>query len=605
MNISKILKEAAPQIVRIDRSIRFVWQADRRLAAAQFALLVVQGVLPLASLYLMKLIVDAVTYAVSTPGDPGALTRVFIWIGLAALVALATAGFQLVESLIKESQALAVSDYMYRIIHDKSVSVDLAYYENPQYFDTLHRAQQEGPYRPLQIINGLTRLGQNSISLAAVVGLLVSFHWIAALVLFVAAIPGLLVKTKYSGRVFQWQRDRTQTERQAGYFNWILTGYDHAKEMRLFRLGKLFAERFNDLRRTLRLEKIDITKRRSVSDFAAQVFATLCVFTIFGVIGFRTVKGEITLGDMVMYFQAFHRGLGFFRDMLGGLADLYENNLFLSNLYEFLDIKPSIREPSTPVSFPVPMKKGIVFDGVVFCYPSVQKNTLEGISLTVPPGTVAALVGDNGSGKTTLIKLLCRLYDPTSGKITIDGIDIRSFGIAALRRQVSVIFQDYVRYHLTARENIWFGNVDLPAESQRIDAAARSAGAQDLIARLPNGYDTVLGKWFDDGEELSIGEWQKIALARAFMGDSQIIVLDEPTSNLDVKTEHAVFERFKALLDGRTAILISHRFSTVRMADCIYLLENGRIIESGSHDELMRFGGKYAQMFEKQARYYK
>lgn len=591
--------------LRLDRAVRFVWRASPGWTIASTALLVVQGVLPLLALYMMKLIVDGVTSAVTAPDKIAAFQHVAMLIGLAAAIALLNAVCQLAESLVKEAQSLTVSDYMYKILHAKSISVDLAYYENPQYFDTLHRAQQEGPYRPLQITNGLFRLGRSSISLVAILGLLFSFHWIVALILFVAAIPGVMVKIKYSGRIFNWQRSRTQTERKAGYFNLMLTGDAHAKELRLFRLGDLFIQRFSRLRKLLRREKIDISRKRSVADFIAQACATLAVFSAFGLIAYRTVHGVITLGGMVMYFQAFQRGLGFLREMLGGLADLYENNLFISNLYEFLDIEPKIKEPVRPLPFPKPIQKGICFDHVYFQYPFGKRKVLEDISFSIPPGDVIALVGENGSGKTTLIKLLCRLYDPLEGKITFDDIDLREFKTDSLRKELSIIFQDYVHYHLTARENIWLGNAALSPEDDKIKEAAHYAGADEMLARLPKGYETVLGKWFEEGEQLSIGEWQKIALARAFLGKSQVIVLDEPTSSLDVNTEYEIFKRFKQLLEGRSAILISHRFSTVRMADRILVLEDGRIKENGSHQELINLGGTYAKMFEKQAQHYR
>ncbi|MEW5910567.1 MAG: ABC transporter ATP-binding protein [Thermodesulfobacteriota bacterium] len=590
---------------RVDKAIRFVWEASRKWTLASILIVVCLGALPLATLYLMKLIVDGVADSVAAPDKMAAFWQIAFLIGIAGGIAIFQAVCQLAENLVKEAQSLAVSDHMYNIIHEKSISVDLEYYENPKYFDTLHRAQHEGPYRPLQIVTGLMRLGQNSLSLVAVVGLLVSFHWVVALILLIAAIPGIFVKVKFSGRVFHWQRERTPTERKAGYFNWMLVGYGHAKEIRLFRLGTLFVERFNELKSLLRREKLDINRKRSIADFFAQAFATFAVFGSFAMIAYRTVQGSITLGDMVMYFQAFQRGLSFLQGTLGGMADLYENNLFLSNLFEFLDLKPKVKDTIQPAPFPESFKKGIQFDRVDFIYPATSKKVIDDVSLSIAPGEVVAFVGDNGSGKTTLAKLLCRLYDPIKGKISIDDIDIRKFSLDSLRRRISVIFQDYVHYHLTVRENIWFGNVELSNRDSRIEKAANSAGAMDLIERLPKGLDTILGKWFEDGEELSIGEWQKIALARAFMGESRIIVLDEPTSNLDVKTEYAVFERFKRLLDGRSAILISHRFSTVRMADRIILMENGRIKEAGSHEELMQLKGKYAEMFEKQARFYK
>jgi len=599
------LAQKVKHAFRLDRAVRFVWQAAPGWTVASMALVVIQGALPLLTLYLMKLIVDAVTFALGAPDKIAAFRHVALLIGFAAGVAILNSLFQQIAGLIKESQTLKVTDHMYGILHSKSIEVDLEYYENPQYLDTLHRAQQEGPYRPTHIVDGLVRLGQSGISLLAMVGLLFSFHWIMAVVLFAAAIPGILVRLKYSGKLYHWQRGRTQAERKASYFNWMLTGDSHAKEIRLFNLGDLFKHRFGNLRKQLRQEKLDISRKRSVAELGAQVGATLAVFGSFGFIAFRTIQGIITLGDMIMYFQAFQRGLGYLRGMLGGVADLYEDSLFLSNLYEFLDLEPKVKEPLHPVSVPQPMQKGIFFENISFKYPASNGKVLEDISLYIEQGEVVALVGENGSGKTTFVKLLCRLYDPNQGTITLDGIDLRHFETVALRHQISVIFQDYVKYHLTARENIWFGNIILPSEHKSIETAAYHAGADELITGLPKGYETILGKWFEDGKELSIGEWQKIALARAFLREAQIIVLDEPTSYLDAKTESEVFKNFRQLLDGRSAILISHRFSTVRMADRIFVFDKGKIKESGTHEQLMQLEGKYAYYFEKQARHYK
>jgi len=429
--------------------------------------------------------------------------------------------------------------------------------------------------------------------------------WIIAIVLFIAVIAGTALRLRHTDKLYRWQRKQTSAERQAGYLSWILTDSSHAKEIRLFDLGPLFIGRFRDLRRKLRKGRLALTRRRSITDFAAHMIATTAIYGSYVYVAYEAIWGKITLGDLVMYYQAFQRVQGFLKGMLGSLAGLYESNLFLSNLYEFLDLKRTVIEPVHASPFPQPMQRGIVLNHVSFQYPAGARKVLEDISLTIRPGEVVALVGENGSGKTTLIKLLCRLYDPTGGTIAIDGVDLRQFETKALRHEIAIIFQDYAHYHLTARENIWFGNTELAPDHEHVIDAARRSGADDVISGLPHGYDTILGKRFEDGEELSIGEWQKVALARAFMRDAQIIVLDEPTSSMDAKAEYEVFQSFRQLVSGRTAILISHRFSTVRMADRIYVLKQGSVIEGGTHEELVRMRGTYARLFEMQARHYR
>ena len=438
----------------------------------------------------------------------------------------------------------------------------------------------------------------NSVTLLAMTGLLISLHWSVALILFAAVVPGVLVRIKYANRMYQWHQEHTQTERQALYINWILTGDIHAKEIRLFGLGDLLIDRFSKLHSKLRHEKLAIGKKRSTADFLAQASATIAVFGSFAFIAYRTVHGNITLGDMVMYFQAFQRGLSSMRDLLGGMASLYEDNLFLSNLYEFLTLKPKVTEPADPRPVPRPLQQGIALEHVSFRYPGSTRKALEDVSFSIAPGEVVALVGRNGCGKTTLAKLLCRLYDPMSGTITLDTIDLKHFATIGLRREISVLFQDFVRYHTSVRENICFGNTEQPPAQENIADAARQAGVDELISGLPKGYDTILGKWFEDGEELSSGEWQKIALARSFFRKSQIILLDEPASSLDPQAEYEIFEKFKELVQGKTAIFISHRLSTVKMADRIFVMDKGRIVESGTYEDLMQTKGRFADFFE-------
>jgi ATP-binding cassette subfamily B protein len=384
----------------------------------------------------------------------------------------------------------------------------------------------------------------------------------------------------------------------------MLTGDRHANEFRLFNLGKYFITRFNAIRGILKKEKLYFEKRRALGDFIAQSSATLAVFGSVVYIAFKTVQGTITLGDMVMYFQAFQKGLGFLKTLLGSGAQMYEDNLFLSHLYEFLTLKPHIREPISPCRLPEKIQTGIEFKNVNFFYHNNEKNVLNCVNFSIQPGEIVALVGENGSGKSTIVKLLARLYDPRTGDIFLDGQNIKQFKTDAYRKKISVVFQDHINYQLSAKENICLGDIEQPADMARIEEAARQSGADKKISGFPAGYDTPLGRWFKDGEELSIGQWQMMAISRAFFRNAEIVILDEPSSALDPGTEQAVFSRLKALIKGRSALIISHRYSTVKIADKILVLDNGCIIEQGSHHDLIRQNGKYAGLYHTQAKGY-
>ena len=593
------------RILPFKRAFRLAWHITPRFAFISLIVVVFQSGLTLLSLYLMKKVVDAVTLGMSAPDRVAAWHDVLFWIG--AVVAATLVGFILraASGILAEAQSLLVSDRMQNIIHSKSVEMDLEYYENSQYLDTLHRAQQD-PLRPTRIINALLQIAQSLLSLVAIAGLLFyALHWGLIVLLVLSAVPGIIIRLKQSQEQFGWQRSRTLTERRSHYFVWLLTGSLNAKEIRLFRLGDLFRQRWTDLRETLRKERLHFSRRQALGELFTQSISTLAAFAVLVWIAYRTVQGLITIGDLVMFYQAFQRGQGFLQDILRGIATVYENNLFLTNLFEFLDLKPKVVDPPHPVPVPRPIRQAIVFDHVSFRYGHGTRPVLEDVSFTIEPGQMVALVGANGSGKTTLVKLLCRLYDPTHGQITMDGVSLRHFQIHDLRRQFSVLFQDYAQYQVSAEENIWFGNIEQPPDRKRIVRTARSSGADEIIRQLPAGYDTILGNWFEQGEELSVGQWQKIALARAFLRDAQIIVLDEPTSALDPQAEFEIFSRFRELTAGRTSIIISHRLSTVRMADTICLLSEGRIAERGSHDELVAQGGLYARLYSLQAQYYR
>ena len=589
-------------MLHLGRTVRLVWSISPGWTAANIALAVVQGLLPLATLYMTKLITNAVVRGVDAPDKTAAFRHVAFLIVVAGVVGLVTALARSVSTLVGEAQGQVVTDHISDIIHAKSIEVDLEYYENSRYYDVLHRAQQEAPYRPTKIVNDLVSIGQSLISLAAVMALLFALSWVVGLVILVAALPGAYFRMRYSSKLYEWERRRTGADRRSWYLHWLLTDGSRAKEIRLFELGHTFRRWFSELRRDLRRERLAIVTKRSAADFASGAAAVVAIFGTFSYIAWRTVQGTLSIGAMIMYYGAFQVGLSSLQQVLGGLAGLYEDNLFLTYFHEFETLERAIDDPPDPQPVPRPMRTGIAFEDVSFSYPDTDRTAIERVSLVVHPGEVAALVGPNGSGKTTLVKLLCRLYDPQEGRITIDGQDLRSFGLVDLRRSMSVIFQDYAQYQLTARQNIWIGNVSLDPGDAAVETAARDSGAAEVIAGLRAGYETVLGKVFEDGEELSIGEWQKVALARAFVRGAEILVLDEPTSALDPIAEWRVFERIREMAQGKAVLLISHRFSTVRMADRIHIVEQGHIVETGTHAELMALDGRYARMYEVQAK---
>ena len=594
--------------LHLAEAVRLVWRAAPGWTALNALLAVLQGIVPLLSVYLMKLIVDAVTQGVTQQDHAAAFRQTAMYIGLAALVGLVAAGLRSLSGLTSEALGQTVTDHVSDLIHAKSIEVDLEYYEDPAYYDTLQRAQNEAPSRPTKIVSDLLTTAQSAIAMVSMAVLLFTLHWSVGLIVVAAAVPGAWVRMRFSRRMYHWQRDRTSTERRSWYAHWLITAGPHAKEVRLFGLGDLFRALYRDLRTVLRHERIGIARRRAVADFGAGLVAVLATFGTFAYIARQTIYGAITLGSMVMYYQAFQQGLTSLQSVLQGLAGLYEDNLFITYYSEFMELEPRVVAPEHPEPVPRPMREGVVFRDVQFSYPDTDRTALQDIDLVLRPGEVAALVGPNGSGKTTLVKLLCRLYDRTGGSITLDGVDIDRFDVVDLRRQMSVIFQDFSQYQQSAHENIRIGNIELPPDAPEtraaVETAAREAGADEVIRGLRNGYETPLGKWFDDGEELSIGEWQKVALARAFVRDAQILVLDEPTSALDPESEWSVFEHIRELAEGRAVVLISHRFSTVRSADRIHILDEGRIVESGTHDELVALGGRYARMYEVQARAY-
>ena len=588
----------------IPKALGLVWQATPRFATTNAILTVVQGVLPAITLYFSKAIVDGVITALRVQTrveTQHVLTLVALWFGVQLLASL----LQTVSQLVTSLQSDLLSNHISVRLMEKANALDLSYFENAQFYDKLENARREAGYRPSQMVQQLFGLLRSTVTLISVIGVLASLSWWLVLLVVAVSIPSFIYQAKYSGQFFSLLTGRAPEQRKLNYLGYLLTTDSPVKELRIFGLHGTLLERYRQIFAKFYKENRDLTIRRTASQFALGALGTVVSGLTYIYVVLEVIAGRITVGGLTLYYQAFQQSQSQVSNILSGIGSTYENSLFLSNLFAFLAYAPELPVRADPLPVPQPIREGIVLDHVSFKYPGTDKWVLEDISFAIRPGETIALVGANGAGKTTLVKLLTRLYDPTEGHITIDGIDLREFDPAALRSRVGVIFQDYVKYQLTAGENIGFGRIEAIEDTGRIERSAVEAGADAVIASLPQGYDTPLGRWFQDGQELSIGQWQKVALARAFMRDADLLILDEPTSSLDVRSEYEVFRAFDELTEGKMAVLISHRFSTVRMAGRIVVIEDGRVIEDGSHDELILKGGRYHELFDMQAASYR
>jgi ATP-binding cassette subfamily B protein len=483
-------------------------------------------------------------------------------------------------------------------------SLDLSDFENAAYYDQLQQAQRESANRPVQMVSGVFGLVRSIITFATMVGLLVGLSpWIAVAAL-VSPIPAFISGSRYSWWGFQQMRRLSPTRRMMSYLTNVLTTDSFNKEIKLYTLGDHFIDRYDEISSKYYQETRSLLIRRYLAGFGWGALTIIASSATFLYVALQAVRGVISLGQLTVFTQAAQQVQGSFQALLAGFQGIYEHGLYLSTLYDLLDRQPQIDAPEHPVPIRVPFQQGIEFRNVSFTYPGRTEPALDNVSFQIGLGETVALVGKNGAGKSTIVKLLGRLYDPQEGEILIDGVDVREYDPGELRKQFGMMFQDYAMYQLPVSENIGVGNVELVRDKDAIESAAVRGGATRLIDSLPDRYDTILGKWFEDGHQLSGGEWQRIALSRAFMRDAQILILDEPTSALDAEAEYDLFARIKQLAEGRMAIFISHRFSTTRRADRILVLENARLIEQGTHAELMMLGGRYAELFNLQAESY-
>jgi ATP-binding cassette subfamily B protein len=607
------------------RVFALVWGASRPLTFMLAAVTILSGLIPAVQAYAAKLLVNAVFHAIIIHAqhrpDKTVLTVPLLWgtistpliSSLAVVVILAILQFAISafssllstlgnigQQLLQERVAIRVQ----MLIMEQSARLDLSYFEDAHSYDILQQAQREATSRPVQMVSGTFGLVRTLITFLTMIALLLSLSPWLALVALLAPVPSFISDARYGWWGYAIARRNSPVRRRMLYLLTLLTTDTYAKEVKLFTLGSHFLARFRDHARGYYDDQRAIVTRRYLMGYIWSSLTTIAGAGTYLYVAVQAVMGRLTLGDLTLYTQAATSVQTSLQGILSGLSSTYEHNLYLGALFELLEEKPRITRPDDPVPVPRPLAGRIELQHVSFGYEGSDRQALRALSFAIEPGETIAIVGRNGAGKTTLIKLLSRLYDPTEGRVLIDGHDLRDYDPDELRQQMGVLYQDFATYQTTAQENIGLGRVERMEASEAIRDAAARGGATEIIERLPRGYETMLGKWFEEGYNLSGGEWQKVALSRAFMRDARILILDEPTAALDAQAEFELFQRLRALTRGRTAIFISHRFSSVRLADRILVIEDGALVEAGTHAQLMALGGRYARLFSLQAAAY-
>lgn len=601
MGLKRRLIKFRTQLGYLPWAMRLVWTAARWWTATWLVLLILQGLLPVVVLYLGRSLVNSLVATLDQGGGWDAMRPTVVLVVLIAGIMLAVEMLKSLTGLVQTIQAEYVEQHVNDLIHAQALVLDLAFYESPDSYDQLYRARNDAMSRPVALVESLGGMLQNGLLLVAMTGVLLTFGFWLPLLLLVSALPALLIVVQATIGLNEWRLLNTAAMRRKNYFTWILTAREAAAELRLFALGQQFRQDFLRLQTRMRAERIGLARKQAAADATAGGIVLVTMALALGWMTLRTLQGHATLGDLALFYQAFSQGQRLSRTLLTSVNQIYSNTLFLENLHEFLQLEARIAEPLQPAPAVPRLSEGVHFRDVTFRYPESPRTALDDFNISIPAGQIVAIVGENGAGKSTLLKLLCRFYDPEQGTISWDGHDLRDFSPAELRSMIAVLFQEPVHYHDTAANNIAFGAWESHPASATVQAAARDAGADAPILRLPDGYETLLGKWFG-GAELSVGEWQRVALARAFLRQATLVILDEPTSAMDSWAEADWLARFRRLVRGHTTVIITHRFTTAMQADMIHVMAGGRAVESGTHAELLASGGRYAESWYRQMR---
>ncbi|GAP97628.1 ABC transporter ATP-binding protein [Leptolyngbya sp. NIES-2104] len=581
------------------RAIELVWSTNRRLTIVLALFTLIGGLVPAAIAYVGKLIVDAVVLA-SRTGLESDRWMALTYLGFEALMVAIQSGSKQGLALVQSLLRVLLGQKVNELILEKALTLNLTHFEDSEFYDKMTRARREASSRPLSLVGRTFGIVQDSLTLITYGGLLVRFSVWAVVMLMIAAVPAFIAETRFAGEAFRLFRWRTPETREQNYLEWLIANESPAMEIRLYQLGGLLLDRYRTIFRRLYSEDRDLTVQRGIWSYVLGLVSSVAFYGAYVWIVWETIAGRISLGELTMYLVVFRQGQGAFASILSSIGGMYEDSLYLSNLYEFLGQEiPRSQGSATRGIVP---GDGLRFEEVTFYYPESDKPALNQVTFHLKPGEKLAIVGENGSGKTTLIKLLTRLYTPTSGRILLDGLDLQAWDIGALQRRIGVIFQNFMRYQFSVGENVGVGDVLNLDDRDQWVIASDKGNALSFIKDLPETFDTRLGRWFKTGRELSGGQWQRIALSRAFMRISaDILVLDEPTSAMDAESEVQIFDRFREMTPDQMAILISHRFSTVRMADRILVMSAGGVVEQGSHEQLVKLGGRYAHLFSIQA----